>query len=104
MSWRSKIAAVELSRIIAIHEQIWSEIETKGGVDSLEFQAEHDRLGYILVELWEEHAGSDELVALAIARFVQKRSSQTQKLATASDDHWSGATAVCGGGLDGPRW
>lgn len=69
MSWQYKIAAAELSKVIAVHERVWSEIEAKGGVDSLEFQAEHDRLGYILVELWEVHSESEELVALAIARF-----------------------------------
>lgn len=69
MSWRSKIAPADLARVIAVHESAWSEIDAKGGVDSLEFQAEHDRLGDILVKLWEGHAGSDELVALAIARF-----------------------------------
>lgn len=57
MSWRSKIARADLPRVIAVHESAWSEIDAKGAVDSLEFQAEHDRLGDILVELWEVQTG-----------------------------------------------
>lgn len=75
MSWRLKIADAERAKIIAVHEKAWRQIEASGTIQALDFQAEHDRLGYILVELWKLDPTSDNLAELAITRFDENHAS-----------------------------
>lgn len=74
MSWRSKVSTPEvLARISAAHARVWNELEAKNPVDSLDYQAEHDRLGEILVELWVLQFSEEKVVALATARFESEK-------------------------------
>jgi len=69
MSWLLRISHDHRDRFIQAHQEAWKTIEAKVSISALDYQAEHDRLGYILVELWQTETPDGELVALAIARF-----------------------------------
>lgn len=78
MSWQGRIPGSHRNRIILAHQQAWLEIEARAPIDALNYQAENDRLGYILAELWQAQVPDGELVALAIARFDAAEPSKTE--------------------------
>lgn len=79
MSWQRRIPRRHRARIIVAHQEAWQAIEARGPVETLNYQAESDRLGYILVELWQAETPEGELVALAMTRFDTVEQGEQQK-------------------------
>jgi len=78
MSWQGRIPGIHRDRIILAHQKAWQEIEARAPIDALNYQAENDRLGYILAELWQAQVPDSELVASAIRRFDAAGPSKTK--------------------------
>lgn len=79
MSWQGRIPDGQRARIISAHKEAWQAISARAPIETLSYQAEHDRLGYILVELWQAETPAGELVKRALSRFDSECHKQTEE-------------------------